>query len=84
MKGSRRPGPLTCAGMRWSVPEVGTNLGTNANRGQDAMNEIRLTPDALTWKEHPNIPKRGQVVILVGDPTKAGEVVVQRLRFPPN
>jgi len=48
------------------------------------MNEIRLTPDALTWKEHPNIPKRGQVVILVGDPTKAGEVVVQRLRFPPN
>jgi quercetin dioxygenase-like cupin family protein len=51
---------------------------------QDAMNEIRLTPDALTWKEHSNVPKGGQVVILAGDPTKAGEVVVQRLRFPPN
>jgi hypothetical protein len=23
---------LSCAGMRWSVPEVGTNLGTNSIR----------------------------------------------------
>jgi quercetin dioxygenase-like cupin family protein len=51
---------------------------------QDAMNDIRLTPDALTWKDHPNVPNGGQVAILVGDPTKADEVVVQRLRFPPN
>jgi len=23
----------SCAGMRWSVPEVGTNLGTNSTEG---------------------------------------------------
>src|SRR5882672_1818578 len=48
------------------------------------MHEMRLTPDALTWRDHPNIPKGGQLTILVGDPTKTGEVVVQRLKLPPN
>jgi quercetin dioxygenase-like cupin family protein len=48
------------------------------------MHDMRLTPDALTWRDHPNIPKGGQVTILVGDPTKTGEVVVQRLKLPPN
>ena len=51
---------------------------------EEAMHDMRLTPDTLTWREHPNIPKGGQVTILVGDPTKAGEVVVQRLKFPPH
>ncbi len=46
---------------------------------EEAMHDMRLTPDALTWKDHPNIPKGGQVTILVGDPMKPGEVVVQRL-----
>ena len=49
--------------------------------GQDAMQDILVKPDALVWKD---VPKGGQVAILVGDPTKPGEVVVQRLRFPPN
>jgi quercetin dioxygenase-like cupin family protein len=43
-----------------------------------------VLPDALVWKDNPSIPKGGQVTILVGDPTKAGEVVVQRVKLPPN
>jgi quercetin dioxygenase-like cupin family protein len=41
-------------------------------------------PEALTWKDNPAIPKGGQIAILVGDPTKTGEVVVQRVKFPAN
>ena len=52
--------------------------------GQDAMQDILVTPDALTWKDSPNLPKGGQFAILIGDPTKPGAVVVQRLKFPPN
>jgi quercetin dioxygenase-like cupin family protein len=52
--------------------------------GQDAMQDILAKPDALVWKDAPNVPKGGQVAILVGDPKKPGEVVVQRLKFPPN
>ena len=44
----------------------------------------RLTPDALTWKENPAFPKGVQIATLVGDPTKAGDVVVLRIKFPPN
>ncbi len=50
---------------------------------QDAMKVIRVTPDALVWKDNPNIPKGAQVAVLQGDPTKA-EVVVQRVKFPAN
>ena len=52
--------------------------------GEDAMQDILVKPDELAWKDAPNLPKGGQVAILVGDPTKPGEVVVQRLKFPPN
>ena len=51
---------------------------------QDAMKVTTVTPDALTWKDNPNIPKGGQVAILLGDPTKVGDVIVQRVKFPPN
>ena len=44
---------------------------------QDAVTMVK--PDALTWKDNPNIPKGGQVAVLVGDPTKAGSVVVAQL-----
>jgi quercetin dioxygenase-like cupin family protein len=46
--------------------------------------EITVTPDALTWKENPAFPKGVQIATLVGDPTKAGDVVVLRIKFPPN
>ena len=50
---------------------------------QDVMQVTIVKPDALTWKDNPNIPKGGQVAVLVGDPTKA-EVVVQRVKLPAN
>ena len=46
--------------------------------------EMRVTPDALTWKENPAFPKGVQIATLVGDPTKAGDMVVLRIKFPPN
>ena len=49
---------------------------------QDAVKVVK--PDGLTWKDNPNIPKGGQVAVLVGDPTKAGEVIVQRVKLPAN
>ena len=51
---------------------------------QDIMKVTLATPDALAWKENPNIPKGAQVAVLLGDPTKAGEVIVQRVKFPAN
>jgi len=44
----------------------------------------RVTPDALTWKDNPAFPKGIRIATLVGDPTKAGEVVVLRIKFPAN
>ena len=51
---------------------------------QDAMKATTVTPDGLVFKDDPNIPKGGQRAILLGDPTKAGEVVVVRVKFPAN
>jgi quercetin dioxygenase-like cupin family protein len=51
---------------------------------QDAMKLTRVTPDALSWKDNPAFPKGIQIATLVGDQTKAGEVVVLRIKFPPN
>ena len=50
---------------------------------QDAMKGIVVKPDALTWKDNPALPKGFQIAVILGDPTKA-EVVVQRVKFPPN
>lgn len=47
---------------------------------QDAGTIVK--PDALMWKDNPNVPKGGQVALLAGDPTKAGSVVVQRVKIP--
>ena len=46
--------------------------------------EVRVMPDTLIWKDNPAFPKGVQIATLVGDPTKAGEVVVLRIKFPPN
>ena len=46
----------------------------------DAMKVVK--PDTLTWRDNPNFPKGAQVVVLVGDPTKAG-VFITRSKFPP-
>lgn len=46
--------------------------------------ETLLTPDKLVWKDNPSLPKGAQIAILVGDPTKTGDVVVLRAKFPAN
>jgi len=46
--------------------------------------EVQVMPDTLTWKGNPAFPKGVQIATLVGDPTKAGDVVVLRIKFPPN
>jgi quercetin dioxygenase-like cupin family protein len=51
---------------------------------QHEMKLTKITPDALIWKDNPAFPKGIQIATLVGDPTKAGEVVVLRIKFPPN
>src|SRR6266851_6026415 len=51
---------------------------------QDAMKVTIVTPDTLTWQDNPALPKGSQIAILLGDPTKAGEVVVQRVKLPAN
>jgi quercetin dioxygenase-like cupin family protein len=43
-----------------------------------------ITPDAVKWTENPAFPKGIQIATLVGDPTKSGETVVQRIKYPPN
>ena len=50
--------------------------------GQDTL--TRVTPEALTWKDNSAFPKGVQITTVVGDPTKAGDVVVLRIKFPPN
>jgi quercetin dioxygenase-like cupin family protein len=45
---------------------------------------MQVTPDALTWRDNPAFPKGVQIATLVGDQTKAGEVVVLRIKFPAN
>jgi hypothetical protein len=47
---------------------------------QDAMSVVK--PDALVWKEHA-VFKGALIATLIGDPSKA-EVVVQRVKIPPN
>jgi quercetin dioxygenase-like cupin family protein len=65
--------PLLVAGVvAFSLPAIAQDTPT------------RVTPDALTWKENPAFPKGVQIATLVGDPTKAGDVVVLRIKFPPN
>jgi quercetin dioxygenase-like cupin family protein len=67
-------------------------IAADGNRGLIALSipamaqntEVRVMPDTLIWKDNPAFPKGVQIATLVGDPTKAGEVVVLRIKFPPN
>jgi hypothetical protein len=45
---------------------------------------MQVTPDALTWNENPAFPKGVKIATPVGDPAKAGDVVVLRIKFPAN
>jgi hypothetical protein len=41
-----------------------------------------LAPEAQTWMNNSAVPKGFESVTLIGDPTKVGAVVVQRIRLP--
>jgi quercetin dioxygenase-like cupin family protein len=56
----------------------GSGIGTGRHEGD------RGHTRGAGLEGNPNIPKGGQVAILVGDPAKAGDVVVQRVKLPPN
>jgi quercetin dioxygenase-like cupin family protein len=50
-----------------------------------AQTEIRVvTPDKLSWEPNPVMPEGAQRTILLGEPTKAGSVVVLRIKMPAN
>jgi quercetin dioxygenase-like cupin family protein len=51
---------------------------------QDVMKVTLVKPESLTWKDNPALPKGAQSVTLLGDPTKAGEMVVTRTKLPAN
>jgi hypothetical protein len=52
-----------------------------ASSGIAQDKHIQVTPDALIWKDNPAFPKGVQLATLVGDPTKAGDTVVLRIKF---
>ncbi len=51
---------------------------------EDTRHTNVITHDAVKWTENPAFPKGIQIATLIGDPTKAGETVVQRIKFPTN
>jgi quercetin dioxygenase-like cupin family protein len=51
---------------------------------QEGRHTEVVLPQALEWKENPAFPKGIQISTLVGDPAKPGDVVVLRIKFPPN
>jgi quercetin dioxygenase-like cupin family protein len=59
-------------------------LIVGATVAQDATHTNVMKPEALVWKDNPAFPKNVQIATLVGDPTKVGETVVLRIKFPAN
>ena len=49
---------------------------------EEARHTEVITPEALAWKDNPAFPRGIQIATLLGDPTKSGETVVMRIKFP--
>jgi quercetin dioxygenase-like cupin family protein len=64
-----------------SMAGLAISFAAPASMAQDVMKNVNA--DELVFKDDPVIPKGGQTVILVGDPTKA-ETIVLRAKFPPH
>jgi len=67
--------------MRKTASAIVLLISVGAALAQDAP--VRLSPDQLTWKDNPAIPKGGQGAILFGTPGQAG-TVVYRAKFQAN
>lgn len=70
--------------MRTLLLSTSLMLLVGVAMAEDARHTNVIMPDAVKWTENPAFPKGIQIATLVGDPTKAGETVVQRIKFPPN
>ena len=70
--------------MKALLLSVSLFLMAGAAVAGDTRHTDVLTPDALIWKDNPAFPKGIQIAVLVGDPSKSGETVVLRIKFPPN
>src|SRR2546425_3312207 len=70
--------------MKAMLLSVSLFLMAGAAGAEDTRHTDVLTPDALIWKDNPAFPKGIQIAVLVGDPSKSGETVVSRIKFPPN
>ena len=52
---------------------------------QDSMHVILMkSSDGLTWKDNTNLPKGSQFAVLQEPSPTNGNVVIQRVKFPPN
>jgi quercetin dioxygenase-like cupin family protein len=70
--------------MKSIVLLAGTSILAGAVAAQDERHTTVVTPQALTWMSNASFPAGVQIATLVGDPGKAGDTVVLRLKFPPN
>ena len=70
--------------MKLILLSVSLMLLVSGSVAQEQRHTQVTTPEAVKWSENPAFPKGVQISTLLGDPTKAGETVVQRIKFPPN
>ena len=66
---------IACAGSTWAQ---------DARDALEPIKETTVTPDSLNWGPADDLPKGAQGALLLGDPSKAGSVIVVRAKFPPN
>ena len=59
-------------------------LFVGAASAADVAHSNVIKPNTLTWKDNPAFPKGVKIAVLVGDPSKTGDTVVMRIKFPPN
>jgi hypothetical protein len=59
-------------------------LFVGAASAADVAHSNVIKPDTLTWKDNPAFPKGVKIAVLVGDPSKTGDTVVMRIKFPAN
>src|SRR3954447_18983773 len=72
------------AAMKLLLLSAALVLLAGSTVADDTRHTAVIMPDAVKWTGHPAFPKVVQIATLVGDPTKSGETVVQRIKFPPN
>ena len=59
-------------------------LLTTSALAQEGRHTDVIAAEKVKWTANPAFPKEVQIATLLGDPTKAGDMIVQRIKFPPN